>query len=768
MKKIVKKRQLFNNKLVLNILLVLFMFLTIGYSTLSTNLNINGNLNVKKYYEPTLYNVLAKEADTGGLAHKYTGEHHDSFTEEPSKDIYHWYAVNDTQGTQVLEKNNVIFAGQCFQMIRTTDTGGVKMIYNGEVENNQCLSTRDTHRGFSYENTNLSSNYWYGTDYTYDSTNKLFTISGTTQQVKWSDSTYHDLIGKYTCKSSSVGAACSNLYYVDSYNSPSYANVYVHSGNILYSQIGSSQFNSSRSSPTYVGYKYGYNKGSFNTFQISGKRTSVDSYVLSSRVLSLSVSDYYADSVIYDSVTNEYVLDSPYTVSTSSDLKNLVGKYTFRSSNSSYTNVFVYYIAGVDSSNRMSFIELRNNDSISNYETLLGDSITDNGDNTYTLNNTFSVTVTDWYSNYSNYVNIYTCGDNTNTCENPRFITETSNRNYYYLTVKNVLISKGRNGLELTDTLLARSDEMAKNPSDYTSYKYTCNNTNNVCSEQELSRIKNFTSSGYYYDSNRYYGSSVTWDGTNYTLVDPIGVERSSGSGNNLSNHHFTCLGVGEKTCSTVGFIYMSYLTNTTSNLYCVFLSNGVLTIDEILEGFLESNLYDSIIKTNVDYWYRENILDYDNYLEDIIYCNGRNISARAGWDPTAAVPHSAQGSDYLTFSNASQDLSCPKVTDRFSISNVNAQSLYKVGLMTLGEAKLLGNNNITSTGTDYWLMTAAYYNKDSIAKNFYITNSGGYRSSSVISSYGVRPVITLKPGIEYTDGDGSMANPYVVDTSGN
>ena len=93
MRKIVKKRQLFNKKIVLNIILVLFMFLSIGYSTLSTNLNINGNLNVKKYYEPTLYNVLAKEAETGGLARKYTGNHHDSFTEEPSKKIYHWYCL---------------------------------------------------------------------------------------------------------------------------------------------------------------------------------------------------------------------------------------------------------------------------------------------------------------------------------------------------------------------------------------------------------------------------------------------------------------------------------------------------------------------------------------------------------------------------------------------------------------------------------------------------------------------------------------------------
>ena len=66
MKKIVKKRQLFNKRLVLNIILVLFMFLSIGYSTLSTNLNIQGNLAVKKYVEPTLYNVLKKKQKLDG------------------------------------------------------------------------------------------------------------------------------------------------------------------------------------------------------------------------------------------------------------------------------------------------------------------------------------------------------------------------------------------------------------------------------------------------------------------------------------------------------------------------------------------------------------------------------------------------------------------------------------------------------------------------------------------------------------------------------
>ena len=62
--------------------------------------------------------------------------------------IYHWYADNDTNATAIQNKFNVIFADHCWWMIRTTDTGGVKMIYNGEVENNQCLDIRGNHVGY--------------------------------------------------------------------------------------------------------------------------------------------------------------------------------------------------------------------------------------------------------------------------------------------------------------------------------------------------------------------------------------------------------------------------------------------------------------------------------------------------------------------------------------------------------------------------------------------------------------------------------------------
>ncbi len=147
----------------------LFFFLIIIIVAITTNVNAES-----KY----LYDVLKNEAESNGLAREYTGEHHDSFTEEPSKKIYHWYAENDNEGNQVLNKNNVIFGNFCWQMIRTTDTGGVKLIYNGEVVNNKCISQNDRTIGANVYNSSNSKSlsavgYMYNRNYSYYSTENV-------------------------------------------------------------------------------------------------------------------------------------------------------------------------------------------------------------------------------------------------------------------------------------------------------------------------------------------------------------------------------------------------------------------------------------------------------------------------------------------------------------------------------------------------------------------------------------------------------------------
>ena len=108
-----------------------------------------------------LYDVLKNEAESNGLAKEYTGQHHDSFTEEPSKKIYHWYAENDDDINEIINKSYVYFAGFCWKIIRTTDTGGTKLLLYGnyDAHGKKCLSITNMPPFYSFNNDNNSLAY---------------------------------------------------------------------------------------------------------------------------------------------------------------------------------------------------------------------------------------------------------------------------------------------------------------------------------------------------------------------------------------------------------------------------------------------------------------------------------------------------------------------------------------------------------------------------------------------------------------------------------
>ena len=645
---------------------------------------------------PYLYNVLMNEAESGGLAQKYTGEHHDSFTEEPSKDIYHWYAANDEDGTAILDKNNVIFADHCWQMIRTTDTGGVKLIYNGEAENNQCLNTRGTHVGYaSRTSQNLASNYWYGTDYTYDSSLQTFKVSGTTEQVTWNATTGPGLVGKYTCKNTNVDGTCSTLYLVESYYNTSSAYVIPLNSSSNYSQFGELQFNANYTSPADVGYMYN-TRYTYN----SRKMESTETMLLSN---SLATTYWYAHDVVWGSPTaNRYNLDNPYQVSATSDYPNLVGEYTFRNDTQTYTNTSVYYIAAVNGSN-MYYIQLSNtgNHTLAdfNYTYTYGNSYTDNGNGTYTINSPTTINRIDWYTNYSNVKNKYVCKNATNdTCSELWYTTRTSNTFMTYIKVV----------------------------------------------------------------SNNYkYAKGFTWDGSKYVLDNDTSVSfwniNDSTNANSLNNAHYTCWNMtGE--CTTISYVY--YLIG---NTYYINITGGKSVEDAVNEMLYEDNVNttNSTIKSGVDAWYKHYLLeDYDNYIEDTIFCNDRtqrNADAN-GWNPNGG---SVSTNMYFKEYSLTSDLSCTNTTDRFSVSNPSATLTYKVGLMSSPEMNILNNSNIRKTGQLYWLASPGYFNNFNAYGRY--VNSNGSMYNYIYDSYGVRPAVSLKPKIKYLSGDGSMEHPYMI-----
>ncbi len=96
-----------------------------------------------------------------------------------------------------------------------------------------------------------------------------------------------------------------------------------------------------------------------------------------------------------------------------------------------------------------------------------------------------------------------------------------------------------------------------------------------------------------------------------------------------------------------------------------------------------------------------------------------------------------------------------------------------------------MNNNVIRKTGYRYWLMTPASNEinfldklKGSYSRLVLVNENGEFEfsnpqfhpswsSTGSNESCGYRPAISLIPGIQFTSGDGSKDNPYVVNTSG-
>jgi uncharacterized protein YegL len=154
------------------------------------------------------------------------------------------YPVHYYRGN--IDNNNVLFAGFCWKMVRTTSTGGVKLIYNGIYgESNKCNNTGTASQigtsafnwshtsladaGYMYgteyawnwyifptvnilnqQSTELTVNYYYGTSVTYSSLTGRYALQNASLK-SWSDN-YSSLTGYYTCRSTS--STCSTVYYI--------------------------------------------------------------------------------------------------------------------------------------------------------------------------------------------------------------------------------------------------------------------------------------------------------------------------------------------------------------------------------------------------------------------------------------------------------------------------------------------------------------------------------------------------------------------------
>ena len=93
-------------------------------------------------------------------------------------------------------------------------------------------------------------------------------------------------------------------------------------------------------------------------------------------------------------------------------------------------------------------------------------------------------------------------------------------------------------------------------------------------------------------------------------------------------------------------------------------------------------------------------------------------------------------------------------------MKNEKATLIYPVGLLITPEREMMGSEYAV-TGSWWWLASANnFYHYCASERGVIATGDNG--ASCIHAPTGVRPSITLKPGIE-VQGEGTYSSPYLV-----
>ncbi len=427
-----------------------------AYLTLGSGTTI-GEIKTDLYH--TIENRYNQDKTYLGL---YTGEGADTY----ANPVY-YYKGN-------VQNNNVLFGGFCWKIVRTTETGGVKIVYNGVP--------KDVYESYEKFNSNeytiVSNDATY--PYTFDSTNKVwksnilddsgndtdYTIELSPTQdgsylfnVNMHNESGDDYVELYLNDNSigsgeNCGDGCFMIDDTDSINlslstSDVIKIIYYKSStttdNSDYvdfslqkgvgnsskfcnntgtdSKIGTSTFNKDFNSPAYVGYMY-------NTVYPYSTKIIINS-------TSFSGTKAYGDGATYAS--NKYTLTNATTLSvSSSNISTLVGKYTCNSSSTTGTCSNLWYIVGY-SGNYIYYYSLSggttDGTTLANKDYVFGSSFT-YANGTYTLSDTVTLNSDTFITNKNNVnTHHYTCLSNGTTCSSIYYVYYISGGTPHYITL---------------------------------------------------------------------------------------------------------------------------------------------------------------------------------------------------------------------------------------------------------------------------------------------------------------------------------------------
>ena len=192
------------------------------------------------------------------------------------------------------------------------------------------------------------------------------------------------------------------------------------------------------------------------------------------------------------------------------------------------------------------------------------------------------------------------------------------------------------------------------------------------------------------------------------------------------------------------------------------------------------ANTNNSTILTNLETWYTNNLAAYESVIDNSVWCNDKtNVTDTTfnlwNWSNVTGLGYGTNTTFYsatqrLVSKSGSAGGTSPSLKCTGELSKINS----KVGLITADELAFVGyaygyelQNSTTylqENATDtFWWSLSPYYFDGSYAS---VWNVGGdiglFSNSYVYSTFGVRPLISLKSTTNAT-GNGTSNSPFII-----
>ena len=224
----------------------------------------------------------------------------------------------------------------------------------------------------------------------------------------------------------------------------------------------------------------------------------------------------------------------------------------------------------------------------------------------------------------------------------------------------------------------------------------------------------------------------------------------------------------------------------------------GSTTYDET-----HKNINDSTIKTQVDAWYKTNIVDTNSssFIADTLFCNDKTLASSGIGGVATQLGYGTNETYYasmerLLYSTGTTEITTSKPTfkcaenatndySRFTVNvttlpngnKTNGNLTYPVGLLTADEVAYAGAYKSVKTNKTYYLSNSSLpiwwlsSPSDSIGPftdEWYVEGSYGSLnySNGVDGTFAFRPSVNLKAETLKNAGDGTKENPYTVKLS--